>query len=557
MANNTSERQVRVKFDGNATDLTRASKRAERSLDKLRRSQLLTQAGVSGLTLALVGLGPAALPVLAAVTGGVLAMGSAIAGASAAGGVLGAVLIGNISAAQGPLDRLKDTWQQFLDANRGTSAQILTRIFDTLSTAIPKLQPLFDVAAKALQRFLTPIQQAVEGGGFDRLVKFLADSAAPALDDFAAIARSLAGAFGNLLRQFAPMASAMTGGLRSLVERFEEWTAQTDPNSGIQKFIAFVRDVGPQVVATFASLAAAAGNIVTALKPLGGAALTAIQGVANAVSAMPPDLLATLTAAFIGVASAIKVVTAATAAMNLVMSLNPIGLVVIAIGALIAILVVAWKRSEKFRKIVSAAFDAVKKAAQAVWNWLEQNWPLLLTILTGPIGAAVVLVVRNWDKIKAGAISMKDWIVSAWNTVIGKVRGAASSIKGFLSGIWDGVLSGARSALNGAISLINSAVGGINALIDGANKVPGVSIPSVPTIPHLARGGRALAGMAHIVGEEGPELFVPERNGRVIPNNKLGAGTGGLHVENLNVKAVGPDFSLKNIHRRLALQAAR
>ena len=42
-------------------------------------------------------------------------------------------------------------------------------------------------------------------------------------------------------------------------------------------------------------------------------------------------------------------------------------------------------------------------------------------------------------------------------------------------------------------------------------------------IPGLATGGPAKANQPYIVGEKGPELFVPKSAGTVIPNNKLGA----------------------------------
>ncbi len=48
---------------------------------------------------------------------------------------------------------------------------------------------------------------------------------------------------------------------------------------------------------------------------------------------------------------------------------------------------------------------------------------------------------------------------------------------------------------------------------------------------YLARGGPAMAGQPYIVGEEGPELFVPRQSGTVIPNDEtmatLRKGTGG------------------------------
>lgn len=57
--------------------------------------------------------------------------------------------------------------------------------------------------------------------------------------------------------------------------------------------------------------------------------------------------------------------------LNAVMSANPIALVVIAIVALIAIFIIAYKRSETFRNIVQGAFRAVKAAASALWDGIK------------------------------------------------------------------------------------------------------------------------------------------------------------------------------------------
>jgi hypothetical protein len=40
-------------------------------------------------------------------------------------------------------------------------------------------------------------------------------------------------------------------------------------------------------------------------------------------------------------------------------------------------------------------------------------------------------------------------------------------------------------------------------------------------VPFLAKGGPAKAGMPHIIGEEGPELFIPDQDGQVISHAKL------------------------------------
>ena len=57
-----------------------------------------------------------------------------------------------------------------------------------------------------------------------------------------------------------------------------------------------------------------------------------------------------------GASAATKAWTVAQGALNVVMSANPIGLVVLAVVALVAIFVVAYKKSDKFREIVDKAF---------------------------------------------------------------------------------------------------------------------------------------------------------------------------------------------------------
>ncbi len=62
----------------------------------------------------------------------------------------------------------------------------------------------------------------------------------------------------------------------------------------------------------------------------------------------------------------------------------------------------------------------------------------------------------------------------------------------------------------------------------------GFSLP--PLIPMRASGGPVSAGSPYIVGERGPELFVPGRSGTIVPNDSLGMGSANVVV---NVDASG------------------
>jgi phage-related minor tail protein len=55
----------------------------------------------------------------------------------------------------------------------------------------------------------------------------------------------------------------------------------------------------------------------------------------------------------------------------------------------------------------------------------------------------------------------------------------------------------------------------------------------------LAVGGPVNAGSPYVVGEKGPELFVPSSSGSIVPNGAMGnsgGGSGGVTV-NYNIAA--------------------
>jgi hypothetical protein len=62
--------------------------------------------------------------------------------------------------------------------------------------------------------------------------------------------------------------------------------------------------------------------------------------------------------------------------------------------------------------------------------------------------------------------------------------------------------------------------------VGGVDLTPGFDIPY---IPGLARGGPVKGNTPYIVGEQGPELFMPHTAGNIVPNHRLGVG-GGVNV---------------------------
>lgn len=60
------------------------------------------------------------------------------------------------------------------------------------------------------------------------------------------------------------------------------------------------------------------------------------------------------------------------------------------------------------------------------------------------------------------------------------------------------------------------------------------SYESEPELPGMANGGPVTGGKPYIVGEVGPELFVPNRSGTIVPNRDLVSGMmGGANITNI------------------------
>jgi hypothetical protein len=253
--------------------------------------------------------------------------------------------------------------------------------------------------------------------------------------------------------------------------------------------------------------------------------------------------------ALVATTIATKAAAAGQWILNAAMSANPLGLIVLALVAVAAGLYLLWTRSSTFRRIVTGAFNAVWGGIKVGWEWTKKNWPLLLGILTGPIGWAVLLITKNWAKIKAGAGSVKDWIVGRFTALTSWFSGLPGRIGRALSSIGRFISAPFRAAFNAVASLWNRSVGGMAFTIPGW--VPGFGGQSfaLPRMPQLAQGGivRATPGGRIVnIGEGGEDEAV-------IPLSKLsstvGAAAGGGTVRVL-LDAQGAETEFKRWLRK-------
>jgi phage-related protein len=96
---------------------------------------------------------------------------------------------------------------------------------------------------------------------------------------------------------------------------------------------------------------------------------------------------------------------------------TPIGWIVLAIIAVIAIIVVLWEKCAWFRDAVEAVWNAIKIAAVAVWDFIKAAAVAVWDFIAAYIRAWVVIVTGIWRGIVAAAQAIWQGLVVAWQAV--------------------------------------------------------------------------------------------------------------------------------------------
>ena len=185
---------------------------------------------------------------------------------------------------------------------------------------------------------------------------------------------------------------------------------------------------------------------------------------------------------------------------------GPIGLVIAAIGAVIAIVALLIKN-----------WDKIKEVASNVWNSIQETWNKVATWFD----VNVVQPVSNffsdmWEGIKKSASDAWDWILGLFSKG-GKVF---SGIVGAIGDVFKKIVNSIIGGINKVIAIpFNKINGLLNKIRDvevlgftpfdgfwGYNPLP------VPRIPMLAKGGIVDSATLAVIGERGKEAVMPLEN---------------------------------------------
>ena len=132
--------------------------------------------------------------------------------------------------------------------------------------------------------------------------------------------------------------------------------------------------------------------------------------------------------------------------------------------------------------------------------------------------------------------------------------------------IRDGLVEGINAAIDGTKTLGEVASNTFkrisNALLNygvniGLSNLPGGIGDYFKGVLGMASGGPVSGGSPYIVGEKGPELFVPGSSGNIVPNHKMGGANVVVNVDASGSSVQGDNMQADQLGRMLgaAIQA--
>jgi hypothetical protein len=232
--------------------------------------------------------------------------------------------------------------------------------------------------------------------------------------------------------------------------------------------------------------------------------------------------------------AALGVATAAQWALNLAMSANPIGIIIIAIIAIIAVLIYFWETNEGFRNAVIAAWEALKGAVMGAIDWITSGLQWLWGSLQGIWNNIVGWATGISQSASAAGSGFINNIISFFTQLPGRIWtflvNTASRILSFASTAAQYARNAGSQIVSNIISIISQLPGqmyrwGVNAINSFINAI-------INAIPGLRWALDQVARLfPHSQPKEGPLSKIKPEN-----SYKFGSNI----IENLN-KGLGSE----------------
>jgi hypothetical protein len=259
---------------------------------------------------------------------------------------------------------LKD---EFLQLRAAASDGMLTGLQQAIELLLPYLPAVRDfiaqVSAKIGDLFLQSAN-LLKDPIFVQFFEYMRVNTVPMLQNLFTIASNVAKGLLGLFLGFTPLTNDVTGALVNISQKFADWAATLNSNTGFKAFVQYMKDSGPQLGQLLQGLGQFTLRFVEAAAPIGRVVLQAFIGLVNLLNKIPINVLTALIGAIGGVSLALSILSGITTIAAL--GLAPL-LVALGVGLVIAA-VVAVASIKPLRDWFIKVFKDIAAAGLWLWN---------------------------------------------------------------------------------------------------------------------------------------------------------------------------------------------
>lgn len=211
--------------------------------------------------------------------------------------------------------------------------------------------------------------------------------------------------------------------------------------------------------------------------------------------------------------------TGAQTGLNAAMTANPIGAVVLAIVALVAIGVVLWKNWDTIKEKLSAVWDWMKTAFSAVKDWIGDRVSDMVSFFVGLPGRITAAVGQAFKIVMDQATAAKDWVFARIGDIVGFYADLPRRLAHAAAGLFDWFTDMFKAAFNGMVALWNSIEFHLPEIdLPGPlGKIGGQTI-GLPDLPKFHQGGV-------VPGQRGTQVPILAMAGETVIPAGAGGGT--------------------------------
>lgn len=188
----------------------------------------------------------------------------------------------------------------------------------------------------------------------------------------------------------------------------------------------------------------------------------------GAIKALPAQIIAfvTMAAGWVATAAAATAGAIATAAAWLI-AVAPIALVIAAVALVVFLIIRYW--------------DKIKAGTKAAWDWVVAQVKKVPGLIAGFFLNWTLpgLIIKHWATIKSAFSRGAAAVIGFVKDIPGKIKGFFSGALGWLAGVGEDIMSGLLSGIDTGLGWVKSKLEGVGRLIPGwLKKVLGINSPS-------------------------------------------------------------------------------